>query len=406
MPFLNRYRLPIKIDKPQYVDEREVFRKANGSTVVLSNVVRKRYILTTDYLPEKLHERIKIALAHDTVNIEGDKYLGGIIQEGGYEINWPDFLSYPLGTGQVTVEVTPFNASNTNCGTCAEYAQVVTEDDNIGTVGEDETVIVPILYNDSICCSPFEISLVTFNNTYVDSVNIVGNTLEIHTKTGIPTQNSVILATYRVTCENGMFDEADVIADVEGSIEQCLSPRNMTVILITGTEATVRWLQPAPPPACDFVWNLYLASDLGTPVQSGTKPATLFLIVLLSLTGLTPSTNYVIQVASDCCDGNLSPFVSTPFTTNPPEESEICGSYQVEFIDGCGTGGSSVDFQYLNCLDTYIDITIFHDNHPTICMKQTSPGNPIYYNVIGYNDAGGTPCGIPYELNVTYLGPC
>lgn len=405
MPFLNRFRLPLKITRAQFPIAREVFTKSNGETVVLSAVISKTYQGETDFLPEKLHERIVVALSHDTVNIEGEKYIGGIVLNGEYSVDWQNFLDYPVAKASFEVLSSPFAARNTNCGTCEEYSQVVTNDDDIGTIGEDETVIVPILYNDSICCSPFEISLVTFNTTYLDSANVVGNTLEIHTKTGIPTQNSVILATYRVTCQNGMYDEANVIANVEGSIEECLSPTGVATLVITGTSATVRWFTPTPAPACDFVWNLYLASDLGTPVQTGTKNANLFppYLTTLSINDLLPNTNYVLQVASDCCDGDLSPFVSLPFTTNPPEEEEICGTYELTLEDNCGFEVHRVTVSYLACNDTYQQIVIFTFAPQSICMKQTSPGVPVYYEIIATTLP---PECQPPSLTVTYTGPC
>jgi hypothetical protein len=73
MSFLNRFRLPLKITRAQFPIAREVFTKSNGETVVLSAVISKTYQGETDFLPEKLHERIVVALSHDTVNIEGEK---------------------------------------------------------------------------------------------------------------------------------------------------------------------------------------------------------------------------------------------------------------------------------------------------------------------------------------------
>src|SRR5687768_3265995 len=96
MAFRNRVRLPIKLHKPQFVEESDKYRKANGASVVLSVVIRKIYEGQTDSLPEKLHERLKIALRHDTVIIEGDKYAGAIVQDGSYDIEWIDFLSKPI----------------------------------------------------------------------------------------------------------------------------------------------------------------------------------------------------------------------------------------------------------------------------------------------------------------------
>lgn len=397
MPFPNRIRLPLTLRAPQFIDEQEKFRKANGNTVVLSAIVRKQYEVVTDYLPEKIHERLKIAIAHDIVNIEGEKYIGGVTQEGEYTIAWPEFLNYPLGQATFKLEVNNYAARNTNCGTCAEYSQVVCEDDDIGTIGEDETVVVAILYNDAICCSPFEISLVTFNNTYLDSCNIVGNTLELHTKSGIPIQDDVILATYRVTCDNGTFDEANVIADVEGSVEECFVAAGLTLISVTSTTAEFDW--GPRPETCGYNWALYLASDLGTPVQSGSLDDS---ITELELTGLTPSTNYVFFLQRDCCEGSLSPFSTRPFTTNPPEEEEICGNYTIEMVTSCPDPSYYATVEYLDCNDDYQNTTVRPFLDQTVCMKQSAPGTPIYYDIIDTN--------VPPECLLTvdtiYNSPC
>lgn len=401
MPFLNKFRLPLKITRPAFPIAREVFTKSNGETVVLSAVISKTYQGETDFLPEKLHERIVVALSHDTVNIEGEKYIGGIVLNGEYAVAWQEFLDYPVAKASFEVLSSPFAARNTSCGTCEEYIQVVTEDDDIGTIGEDETVIVPILYNDAICCSPFEISVVTFNNTYLDSAGVVDNTLVIHTKTGIPTQNSVVLATYRVTCENGMYDEANVVANVQGSIDECLSPGRLTVMETSSTTATIRWDALDPAPACGYVWSLFLASDLGTPVQTGTQPSEP-VVITLDIEGLEPSTNYVLQVASDCCDGDLSPYVSTLLTTNPPDEAAVCGQYSLEVQSNCSDAGYYIEVQYLNCLDQYITTTVYLFAPQTVCMKQAYAGSPVYYDTLSTN--------IPPEclagIVPNYLGPC
>lgn len=397
MPFINRYRLPLKISKAQFPIAREVFTKSNGATVVLSAVISKTYQGETDYLPEKLHERIVVALSHDTVNIEGEKYLGGIVLNGEYSPSWPDFLDYPLAKASFEVLVSPFAARNTNCGTCTEYSQVVTEDDNIGTVGEDETVIVAILYNDAICCSPFEISVVTFNTTYLDSANVVDNTLVIHTKTGIPIQNSVILATYRVTCENGMYDEANVIANVAGSVEECLSPTDLAPINITSTTARGTWQAPDPAPACGYIWRLYLLSDLGTPVDSGTTMDT-----FVDFVDLEPDTEYQYWISADCCEGDESPFVVDGFLTQPASESGICGQYSVEFQDSCGNPLHYADVTYLDCNDSYQSMTVFYLSPQTVCMKQTSPGSPIYYEVTFTN----APPECLVGIIANYIGEC
>lgn len=77
MAFRNRFRLPLELRSPQFIDDQEKFIKANGEIVTLSAIVRKQYDVRTDYMPEKWHERLKIALAHDSVNIEDTRYFGG-----------------------------------------------------------------------------------------------------------------------------------------------------------------------------------------------------------------------------------------------------------------------------------------------------------------------------------------
>lgn len=390
MPFINRIRLPLTVSTPQWIDERQVYRKANGVMQVLSNVVRKQYVAVTDYMPEKLHERLKIAIAHQKVNVEGERYIGGVSQEGSYEVNWPDFLNYPLGQATVKLEATPFNASSNTCGTCADFNQVSTEDDDIGTIGEDETVIVAILYNDTICCSPFVISVVTFNSTYLDSCVIVGNTLQLHTKTGIPTQFGVILATYRVTCDNGMYDEADVIADVEGSVAVCHNVTGMEVTMISSTTAHVDWVNHNLG-GCGYIWNLYKSPDFGTPVQSGTNAAG---DVDLDLVGLDPASLYRITVQADCCAGSLSDVRDEDFTTNPGSETEECGQYELCFSDAELSPETIASVQYIDCFGAYQTQVIGNFQCQNICAMQNGPGDPVYINPI------------TFDVDVTYLGEC
>lgn len=259
---------------------------------------------------------------------------------------------------------------------------------------------MPILYNDAICCSPFEISIVLFNTLFLEYCNVVGNTLVMKTKTGVPDLAGVTLATYRVTCENGMFDEADVTADVNGTVPTCPPPRAVAMGSITSMTADVTWLGSIG--ISSYNWVLYLASDLGTPVQSGNIGSS-----PLSLTGLTPSTEYVVTIQSVCDDDTVSTIRSVEFTTLPPEEADICGKYQLTFIDGCGYTANYLDVQYLDCNDTYQSISLFHVGPLVVCMKQTSPGAPVYIEVISYgNNNGPTPCTEPFEFYYTYLEPC
>jgi hypothetical protein len=378
MAFVNRIRLPFKITRPQYTEEREVFRKSNGVTMVLSSVIRKRYEGETDFWPDKIHGRFKIALSHDNVTIEGEKYVGGVVQDGDYTINWPDFLDYPLGKAEFFVFATPFDATNSNCGACEEFSQIVVEDDNIGDVEESENLIIDVLANDSICCSPVIISIVTANSEYVESISITeDNEIQILIKDEVITQNSVILATYRAQCENGIYDEGNIIANVTGSGDAgCLAPLNVNADSVSDDTASITWTAPDPAPACGYIWNLYLTTDLGTPIQSGTTTET-----ELDLTGLTQRRQYRIDIQSDCCDGNVSSVAFDTFTTLPSGGLESCGSYRLCYEQALPPEDEGVArVEYLNCNGDYEVLVIPNHQCREVCMLQSGPGIPVYVN--------------------------
>lgn len=368
MAFTNRVRLPIKISKPQFIEDRQEYRKANGVTVTLSIIIRKVYEGITDSVPEKIHERLKIALAHDSVTIEGDKYVGVITQEADYQIEWSDFLDRPIAQGKFKANVSPFNATNSNCGTCEEYTQIVAVDDSIGTVDEGQSYDVDVLANDDACCSPVQLTIVTSNSDYVQSVTInVDNTLTIVIKTPVPDATGVTLVTYRAQCDNGQYDEANVIADVDGSAPACLAPTNLQVQTVSDVGATITWDQPVG--ATSYEWELFLLSDLGTPIQTGTSTTVDDNAIL---TGLTAATQYRLYVRSDCGSGNFSNYVYIDFITNPATGTDTCGEYSL-YNGSFGLKQAS----YIDCNGDSQILFIPTLQTRSICALQYSAGNPV-----------------------------
>jgi len=385
MAFINRIRLPIKITRPQLTEERESFTKANGATKTLSVVIKKEYEGQTDHWPEKMHDRLKIALAHDTVTIEGERYVGGISATGDYTIEWPDFLDHPFGKAQFKVLATPFNASNSNCATCDDFAQVVCEDDDLGTIGEDESQSVAVLDNDSICCYPFEISLVTFNSDYLDSCVINGNNIEIHTKTGLVTANDVRLVTYQVTCESGLFDEADIIADIEGTVEpECGQPSFLDAGLGSAGpgSAAPNWDEPVPAPV-GYNYALYLLPDTVTPIDSGSTTATSVLYE-----DLEPG-DYRFTLIVDCGEGGLSAPLEVDFTI--AETALGCGRYQLRVI----AHPLSQNATYQDCNGDDQTVNYTSGSPRLICAAETSPGNPV--SIVPNN---------PASTQILYIDEC
>lgn len=390
MPFKNRIRLPFYVTRPQYPREANVFRRADGSTKVQSVIIRKVFEGETDNLPKEIHERLIIALSHDDVTLEGRYYLGGISLDGDYDIDWNKFLDYPLAKSAFKVQVTPFNYSNDNCQTCDEAAQLSLEDDTITgpyeTLDEGQEYEYNVFANDSICCSPIIAEIVTYDSEYIASATIsaASGIITITMQAAMVSATLANILTYRVTCPNGGYDDADVFANINGSVEPptCETPSNLQVTDITETGATLTW--DSVPGSESYSWQLYLAADLITPIDSGTE-----LTNSVSLTGLTPGTDYVFYVQTNCSDSS-SGFANTPFSTTGESEGG-CGEYEIcNVTDGIGT----ISVTYMNCAGAYTNTFIPHNSCTTICAMEDSPGSPV-----DIFSGGG-------DITIEYIGPC
>lgn len=392
MAFHNRSRIPFYITRPQFPEERNTFRLADGSTKVQSVIIRKVFDGETDFLPAELHERLKIALAHDTVTIEGYRYLSGVgvVAEADYQIEWPNFIDYPLGKAAFKVEVTPYDVTNDNCQTCEEATQLALEDDTItglyDSINEGSTTEYNVFANDSICCKPITAEIVSINSLYVDSATIdaASGIVEIILHATTPSGTNVNLLTYRVTCPNSAYDDADVFANVAGSEESCEAPGTLDAGSVGSTEATPNWFDlPSPLPE-SYNYNLYLSSDLVTPIDSGNTDQT-----SVSYTDLTPGTCYTFFVQSVCEGGGLSEFISIEFCTAEAETS--CGRYEVCYDDGSGERGGFTTVTYTNCAGVETDRVVFNMACIIICMLENSASEP--YSIVG-------------ATTINYIEPC
>lgn len=113
-------------------------------------------------------------------------------------------------------------------------------------------------------------------------------------------------------CENGNdgFPQEITFEMTGGGAETCDPPTDIAAGAITSGGAIVSWTA-TPTPADGFEWELFLAANLVTPVQSGT-----FAGDSMPLSGLSASTAYVFRVRSICVEGeSLSSWSSVEFTT-------------------------------------------------------------------------------------------
>jgi len=349
--FKNRIRLPFILTKPQFPVEKNVFRKADGSSHVLSGFVRNTYEGKTDYLTADWHKKLVIALMHKDVTVEGTNFLSDVVIDGDYGIDWNDFLYNPVAPASFTVQVTPFNASTSNCQSCSEITQLSLVDDYTDEIwDEGSTHEFPdiITANDSICCYPYTISLISFNTDYFDSVIIDANgVLTATVSASVPVLNNVLIATYRVTCENGGYDEANVYGNINGTDPGCVPPSGISAESDPddGTVETITWIEPDPAPAGGYDWVLYSCDDIYTVIQSGNEGTG-----LVNLTGLTPGECYIFSVASKCESGT-STYQSIEFTTSATG-GEDCIRFRLTFFGfngyadfvGCNGNVEHVDF--------------------------------------------------------------
>lgn len=394
MGFTNRIRLPFELKQPQFPEDKTVYRYANGVTKTLSVVVRETYAGETDYMSAKWHRRLTIALAHDNVTVEGDQLLSGVSKDGDYEINWPSFKGYPTAKAAFLVNVTPFDNTNSNCMTCEQASQLNLHDDTFpDELEENTTYTLDAADNDAICCYPATFSITSFNSTYLSSATIdQDGIITINTKSGYPSAAGIKLLTYRVTCPNGGFDEADVFGSLEGDEPGCLAPSNIQFTNITASAADVSFDPPAMLPD-HYLWRLYKVSAPGVLVQTGTSTTT------FHLSGLDASVEYIVYVRSQCGplndDETASNFISNTFIT--ANNTSLCGEYSIFFSSSGDRPRPFVIVGYLDCNGEHQSVSVPNNTFRKVCMSQVSPGVPTSVTI---------PSGFTSDVTINYNGLC
>lgn len=389
MPFNNRIRLPFKLARAQFPEVRNAFTKANGEVKVLSVTVSKTYQGETDWLPEKWHQRLRLAMAHDRIIYEGENYIGEIAGDGDYAIEWQEDLNYPTAKAAFQVRVTPFDATNSNCSTLVELSQVSLEDDTFpAPLDEGGSYNLNLATNDSICCYPALFELVSYNSDYLTAATVDPATgvLSVTLGTGLVEANGLLLATYRVTCPNGGYDEANVFADINGTVEGCLAPLGVAMGSAAPNELFFTWVVPTPAPANGYDWDIRKASAPGVIVQSDTAQVDSEILV----TGLEPNTTYIFNVRSNCGD-SFSNYITMTGSTTPYTTS--CGSYQIGYNNGSGIPSQSANIAVRECDGVVRNHLVYNMQTKIVCADQTAPGTPV--QITG-----------PAGTTVTYGGIC
>lgn len=302
MPFLNRIRLPFHLSKPQFPADEEIYVKSNGSRVVLKSIISKELQGATDYFPAKIHERLAVALRHDIVNIESEKYTGSVKANGAYEIDWIDFLDYPVAPASFKVFEEDFVARSNRCEVCVELNSLTLQDDYIEEFMDEGTQNqVNVVANDSICCDSPVFSIFTYDTDYIDTISISQDGVVTFTlKSNVPSVTNKDLFTYKVVCGD-VEDTAVVSGNVLGTLSSpCPAPSNLVLTEVDPSsnpvEINASWSASVPPPADGYSWTLHSYSGSSEVLISfGTTAAT-----SVNINSLSYGVTYRFRVKAVC----------------------------------------------------------------------------------------------------------
>jgi len=115
--FFNRVRLSLYFKQPQFPSTRNVFSLSNGNKKILSARIQKEWICQVDYFPKEWHERLVIAINHDFIAVSNTNanLTSEIEPSADYQIEWQDYLDYPMARASFKANQIPYNNVNSNC---------------------------------------------------------------------------------------------------------------------------------------------------------------------------------------------------------------------------------------------------------------------------------------------------
>lgn len=119
-PFQLAIRLPLWFYAPKYPGEENGYQRSDGQFVKLSERINKTWEMETDYFPEQIHERLRIALSCDNITVTNENAQMtdvDIYRNAEYSIEWNDDVkNYPFAKGKTTVFKQLLSRSiNSNC---------------------------------------------------------------------------------------------------------------------------------------------------------------------------------------------------------------------------------------------------------------------------------------------------
>jgi hypothetical protein len=266
----------------------------------MKSIVSKTLEGKTDWLPGLIHERMAIALRHDEVNIENEKYTGSVRLAGAYDIDWQEFLDYPVAPAKFRVLEEAFVARSNRCEICEEKNFLALQDDYVqDPIDEGDTVDINVAENDSVCCSSPVWSIVSYDDSVIDSISITqAGLVTITLKTPLASIADILLFTYKVICGD-LESTATVTGNIDGSLTPpCEAPSGLTLSFITSAtpeELHAEWTAPGSPPAGGYEWTLQKFTGVWEDVTNGLTSLT-----EVNINSLDCSMEYRFRVRAIC----------------------------------------------------------------------------------------------------------
>lgn len=119
-PFEMSVRLHLWFYAPKYPGEENGYQRSDGQFVKLSERINKTWDMETDYFPEQIHERLRIALSCDNITVTNENAQMtevDIYRNEEYSIEWNDEVrNFPFAKGKTVVFKQLLSRSvNSNC---------------------------------------------------------------------------------------------------------------------------------------------------------------------------------------------------------------------------------------------------------------------------------------------------
>lgn len=113
----NIIRLPLYFKNPTIEAEQKVYVRSDGTRQLLASRLSKNYLGLVDHSPEDIHQKLVVALSHDSVNFVTDNgYYLTCTFENEYNNDFnQDPMPINVWPANFTVYETPFDNVNSNC---------------------------------------------------------------------------------------------------------------------------------------------------------------------------------------------------------------------------------------------------------------------------------------------------